>query len=77
MVQELDCILAAFGAKRLVVGHTLSLNGIDVGHGGKLVRIDTGNSRYYKGQPTWLKIVGDQVTPHSVAKKYALKGERG
>ena len=68
MAQELDLILAAFGAKRLVVGHTPSLNGIDVGHGGKLVRIDTGNSRYYKGQPSWLEIVGGRVTPHSVAR---------
>ena len=66
--QELDLVLAAFGAKRLVVAHTPNLKGIDIGRGGKLVRIDTGNSRYYKGQPSWLEIVGDQVTPHNVAR---------
>ncbi len=66
--QELDLVLAAFGAKRLVVGHTPNLKGIDIGRGGKLVRIDTGNSRYYKGQPSWLEIIGEQVTPHKVAR---------
>ena len=66
--QELDAVLAGFGAKRLVVAHTPNLAGIDISHGGKLVRIDTGNSRYYKGQPSWLEINGDTVTPHSVAR---------
>ena len=61
-------VLAAFGARRLVVGHTPNLAGIAVSHGGKLVRIDSGNSRYYKGQPSWLEINGDQVTPHNVAR---------
>ena len=61
-------VLTAFGAKRLVVAHTPSLKGIDISHGGKLVRIDTGNSRYYKGQPSWLEFNGGQVTPHNVAR---------
>jgi len=65
---ELDMVLAAFGAKRLVVGHTPNLAGIAVSHGGKLVRIDTGNARYYKGQPSWLEITGDRLTPHAVAR---------
>ena len=68
IAQELDMVLAAFGARRLVVGHTPNLAGIAVSHGGKLVRIDSGNSRYYKGQPSWLEINGDQVTPHNVAR---------
>jgi len=66
--QELDLVLAAFGARRLVVAHTPNLKGIAISHGGKLVRIDTGNSRYYKGQPSWLEITGGQVTPHNVAR---------
>ena len=65
---ELDAVLAGFGAKRLVVAHTPNLEGIAISNGGKLVRIDTGNSRYYKGQPSWLEIVGDQVTPHNVTR---------
>jgi hypothetical protein len=66
--QELDLVLAAFGAKRLVVAHTPNLAGIAISHGGKLVRIDTGNSRHYKGQPSWLEIAGGQLTPHAVAR---------
>ena len=68
IAQELDLVLAAFGAKRLVVGHTPNLAGIEISHNGKLVRIDTGNSRYYKGQPSWLEITGDRVTPHAVSR---------
>jgi hypothetical protein len=68
MDQELDLVLAAFGAKRLVVAHTPSLKGIDIGAGGKLVRIDTGNSRHYKGTPSWLEIKGGQLVPHAVAR---------
>lgn len=66
--EELNAVLAGFGAKRLVVAHTPNLPGIEISHGGKLVRIDTGNSRYYKGQPSWLEINGDAVTPHKVAR---------
>ncbi len=65
---ELDMVLKGFGAKRLVIAHTPSLKGIDISHGGKLVRIDTGNSRYYKGQLGWLEIAGGQATPHSTAR---------
>ena len=68
MAEELDMVLAAFGAKRLVVGHTPNLAGIAISHGGKLVRIDTGNALHYKGQPSWLEIAGGQLTPHSVAR---------
>lgn len=65
---ELDMVLKGFGARRLIVAHTPNLKGIDISHGGKLVRIDTGNSRYYNGQPSWLEIVGDRLTPHTVAR---------
>ena len=65
---ELDTVLKAFGASRLVVAHTPNLAGIDISHGGKLVRIDTGNSRYYNGQLSWLEIAGGQVTPHAVTR---------
>lgn len=68
MQTELDMVLKGFGAKRLVVAHTPNLAGIVVSEGGKLIRIDTGNSRYYNGQPTWLEINGDQVTPHNVTR---------
>ena len=47
--QELATVLAAYGAKRLVIGHTPSLSGIEITHDGPLARIDTGISRYYGG----------------------------
>ena len=53
-------VLAAYGAKRLVIGHTPSLQGIVISDDGRLARIDTGNSRYYGGPLSWLEIVGDQ-----------------
>ncbi|WP_344698495.1 metallophosphoesterase [Sphingomonas limnosediminicola] len=66
--QELTAVLAATGAKRIVIGHTPILTGIAILNGGRLVRIDTGISRYYGGPLTWLEIVGDQLTPHTVGR---------
>ena len=66
--QELAAVLAATGAKRIVVGHTPSLSGIIIASGGQLVRADSGISLYYGGPLTWLEIVGDQVTPRSVPR---------
>jgi hypothetical protein len=66
--QELDAVLAAYGAKRLVIAHTPSLKGIQITGNGHLARIDTGNSRYYGGPLTWLEINGDQMIPHTIAR---------
>ena len=66
--QELDAVLTAYGAQRLVIGHTPILKGIQITNNGRLARIDTGNSRYYGGVLSWLEIVGDQMTPHTVAR---------
>jgi hypothetical protein len=57
--------LAAYGAKRLVIGHTPSLSGIIIASNGRLARIDTGISRFYNGPLTWLEIVGDRMIPHT------------
>ncbi|MFP5330381.1 MAG: metallophosphoesterase [Alphaproteobacteria bacterium] len=72
--EELDQVLAAYEAKRIIVGHTPSLPGIRIDHGGRLVRIDTGNSRYYSGTLSWLEIVGDKLIPHKVARPPASGG---
>ena len=72
--QELATVLAAYGAKRIVVGHTPSLSGIKVDYGGQLIRIDTGNSRYYGGTPSYLEIVGGRVVPHTVQRSGAGVG---
>ena len=66
--QEVDTVLAAYGAKRIVIGHTPSLSGIIFSPNGRLIRIDTGISRFYGGPLTWLEIVGDKVTPHTTKR---------
>ncbi|HEX5257277.1 MAG TPA: metallophosphoesterase [Sphingomicrobium sp.] len=65
--QELDTVLSAYGAQRMVIGHTPDLKGIEFLSGGRLARIDTGNSRYYGGPLSWLEIVGRMI-PHSVGR---------
>lgn len=66
--QELDAVLVAYSAKRIVVAHTPSLKGIIISPDRRLTRIDTGISRYYGGPLSWLEIVGDQLSPHSVPR---------
>ena len=66
--EELLAVLDAYGAKRLVVGHTPSLKGIQISADARLARIDTGNSRYYGGPLSWLEIVGDRMIPHTVPR---------
>lgn len=66
--QEVDLVLKSFGVVRIVVGHTPAPEGIVQGHGGKLWRIDSANSRAYGGTPSYLEIIGDQVTAHQVAR---------
>ncbi|MES2002270.1 MAG: metallophosphoesterase [Pseudomonadota bacterium] len=65
---ELKTALSAFGVKRLVVAHTPVLKGILIIGNGQLARIDTGNSRYYGGQLSWLEINGDKMIPHEVKR---------
>jgi hypothetical protein len=66
--QEIDLVLAKFGVKRIVVGHTPSMQGIVQGAGGKLWRVDSAISRAYGGKLTYLEIVGDRVQAHEVAR---------
>lgn len=66
--EELDAVLSAYGAQRLVVGHTPNLAGIQISNGGRLALIDTGNSRYYGGPLSWLEIIGGKMIPHVVGR---------
>jgi len=66
--QELTAVLSAYEAKRIVIGHTPSLSGIIVTNEGRLIRIDTGISRFYGGPLTWLEIVGDRATSHTARR---------
>lgn len=73
---ELTQVLAATGAKRLVIGHTPSLKGIIIDHGDRLIRIDTGISRYYGGPLSYLEIIGDRLVPHVVPRPAVGQGKR-
>ena len=66
--QELDAVLSAYGAQRLVIGHTPDLKGIEFLGSGRLARIDTGISRAYGGPLTWLEIIGGKMIPHHVGR---------
>ena len=68
MDQEIDLVLRGQGVKRIVVAHTPSLAGIVSASGGRLWRVDSGNSRIYGGIPSYLEIVGDRVTAHPVPR---------
>ena len=72
--QELTTVLAAHGARRMIVGHTPNLKGIQLLYGGKLVTIDTGNSIYYGGTPSYLEILGDKLIPHKVPRSRETGG---
>ena len=65
---ELEAVLKAYGAKRMIIAHTPALSGIVIADGGRLVRIDTGISRAYGGKPSYLEIRGDVLTPHAVER---------
>ena len=66
--EEIATVLALYRARHIVIGHTPNLKGITMVHGGKLARIDTGISRHYNGTLSWLEIVGETMTPHSVRR---------
>lgn len=60
--EELGEVLAAWGAKRLVVAHTPHPPGIVASHDGRLVRVDTAISAYYGGVRSYLVIEDGQAT---------------
>lgn len=66
--QQLDQLLAATGARRIVIGHTPLMSGVAVTHGGRLVRIDSGNSRAYGGVPGYAEISAGGAVAHNVPR---------
>ena len=77
IAQQLDIILSASSAKRIVIGHTPLLRGVEVSQGGRLVRIDSGISRAYSGVPGYVEILGDRVIPHNVLRPTAIVAQGG
>lgn len=65
---QLQAVLAAFGVKRIVIGHTPVLSGIASFQDGKLICIDTGISAAYGGTVSYLDIVDGTPVPHAVAR---------
>jgi hypothetical protein len=65
---EISLVLQSYGVKRIVVGHTPSLQGIIAASNGRLWRADSAISRAYGGMPSYLEIVGDKVTAHNVPR---------
>jgi hypothetical protein len=61
-------VLAAFDAKRIVIGHTPVLSGVAVLYDGRLVKIDTGISSVFGGKLGWAEIEGGKVTPHEARR---------
>jgi hypothetical protein len=66
MEEEVDQVLKAHDARRIVVGHTPILTGIAVLYDGKLIRIDTGISAVFHGTLSYLEILDGAVLAHAV-----------
>ena len=65
---ELRSVLAAQGARRMVIGHTPSLSGVAFRHGERLAMIDTGISAVYGGTLGYLEIIDGRWVAHAVAR---------
>jgi hypothetical protein len=65
---QLQSLLSAFGAKRIVIGHTTILSGIALQYGGRLIRIDTGISSVYSGRVSYLEILDGTPVSHVVER---------
>ena len=62
VLPEVERVLENLGAKRMVVGHTLTAGVVEPRYGGKLYSIDTGMlSIYHGGHQVALEIKGDEV----------------
>jgi hypothetical protein len=69
---QLQALLSAYGAKRIVIGHTPILSGIAVLYGGRLIRIDTGISSVYGGKVSYLDILDGNPIPHVIERSQPI-----
>ena len=72
--QDVAAATKAYGVKRLIIGHTPSLSGIKVLQDGRVVRIDTGITRYYGGKRSFLTIEDGTINAHDDGVVTELKG---
>ena len=74
--QQLTQLLAAAAARRIVIGHTPLKSGVAVTNGGRLVRVDSGNSRAYGGVPGYAEITAaGAVARNAPRPSGAIKGK--
>lgn len=64
---QLEQVLAALSARRMVVGHTPQPKGISSACDGKVWRIDVGMSRFYRGTVQVLQLEGEAVQARTFA----------
>jgi len=66
--EQLNTLLSAYGANRIVIGHTPILSGIAMLYGARLILIDTGISRVYGGTVSYLEILAGTPIPQVVER---------
>jgi hypothetical protein len=66
--EQVQSVLSAFKAKRIIIGHTPVLTGISLSYGGRLARIDTGISSVYGGKVSYLVILDGNPIPHVIER---------
>lgn len=67
IAEEIDIVLNAYAARRIVVGHTPSLSGIHASQEGKVIQIDTGAAAHYGGTQGYLEIINGEAIAHDLA----------
>ena len=65
----MDQLLAAFGVKQIVVGHTPTPGAVVPRHGGKVPVIDAGLSAHYGNHPLCLVQEGDTTSRCTAARR--------
>jgi hypothetical protein len=67
--EELAIVLKTYDARRLVIGHTPDVNGIEAVDDGRLIRVDTGITSYYGGPHSYLVLEGDKAVAYDEDKQ--------
>jgi hypothetical protein len=73
---QLNDLLSAYDAKRIVIAHTPILSGIAILYGGRLIRIDTGITSVYGGAVSYLDIMDGTPVAHAIARPRLSAKER-
>jgi hypothetical protein len=60
VIKDLDVVFKALGARRMVIGHTVSIEGVMTRADGRLIRIDVGLSGLYGGPAACLVVEKDR-----------------